>query len=83
MKRPSGMFAPILRDQRNRIQAAADDMAELRRRSDEADARRNERLTRGEVLDVLETVRDHFGGSGEPVQEAIYDAFDRLRDALS
>lgn len=79
----SRMFHHIVQAQLTELRATAQDAADRERRLNEEEARMDEPLTRREVLSALETVRDHFGGSGEPVQEAIYDAIDRLRDALS
>lgn len=83
MKTAEQMFGPIVRTQRAQLQAERDDAADRQRRADEAEARLNEPLTRREVVDAIREARDHFGGSGEPVQDAIYDAFARLADALS
>lgn len=83
MTRRSRMFDHIVQAQLTDLRATAADQAGRERRANEAEARLDEPLTRREVLDALNTAQDHFGGSGEPVQEAIYDAFGRLRDALS
>lgn len=83
MTRRSGMFQHIINAQLTDLRATVADEADRERRVNEAEARLDEPLTRREVLNALETSRNHFGGSGALVQEAICDAFDRLKDALS
>ncbi len=83
MKTVKQMFGQIANEMRAAAERDYLELASRQHAADEAEARLDAPLTRRDVLDAIRDVRDRFGGSGEPIQEVVYDAFDRLLDALS
>lgn len=83
MKTTQQMFGKVVRDLNAAEQARQDDLAEQRRRAEEAEARLDEPLTRREVLAAIEQVAADYGCNGTPESAAIADAFRALGKALS
>lgn len=59
-----------------------DEMAELRRRAEERDARRNEPVTRGEIIDAINHAMHVRGGNVGDHHDADTEVLRALREAF-
>lgn len=58
------------------------EMAELRQAAERADARKNERMTRGDILDAINAALFQTGGNVGCVAEATDRTLQALKDAF-